>query len=285
MPPPLPELPGVEHRFETANGIRIHYAEAGEGDPLVLLHGWPQHWWMWRDFIGPLAERFRVIVPDLRGHGWSDKPRSSYRKTEFLDDVVALLDRLGLERVRFVGHDWGGWTGMLAGLREPDRIERLVVMSIPHPWRRRPHPQLLLAGTYQLVVGGPLGKVAMQRLGFARTILKAGRAIGSFSAEELDMYDAVQREPDAAEATVRIYRSFLLHEAAPWASGNFKAARLTVPTLWLVGEKDPLASVSDGGYRDYADDMTLEFVPDGGHFMPEELPLKLRERVLDFLTA
>jgi pimeloyl-ACP methyl ester carboxylesterase len=285
MPPPLPELPGVEHRFETVNGIRIHYAEAGAGDPLVLLHGWPQHWWMWRDWIGPLAERFRVIVPDLRGHGWSDKPPSTYRKTEFLDDAIALLDRLGLARVRFVGHDWGGWTGMLAGLREPERIERLVVMSIPHPWRRRPHPRLLAAALYQPVVGGTFGKLAMQRLGFTRLMLRAGRSIGSFSDAELDVYDAVQRESETAEASVRIYRTFMLHEAAPWARGGFRRERLTVPTLWLVGERDPLASASDDGYRDHADDMTLEFVPDAGHFMPEELTVTLRDRVLAFLSG
>src|SRR4051794_34454840 len=115
MLPPLPEVAGVDHRYANVSGVRLHYAEAGAGDPVVLLHGWPQHWWMWRDHIGPLAERFRVIVPDLRGHGWSGKPRSSYRKTEMLADVLGLLDRLGLERVRLVGHDWGGWVGMLAG--------------------------------------------------------------------------------------------------------------------------------------------------------------------------
>ena len=105
MPPPLPEVAGVTHRYEAVNGIRLHYAEAGEGEPVVLQHGWPQHWWMWRDFIGPLAERYRVICPDLRGHGWSDKPAHGYRKPELLDDVLALLDRLGIERVRWVGHD------------------------------------------------------------------------------------------------------------------------------------------------------------------------------------
>jgi len=284
MPPPLPELPGVEHRFETVDGIQLHYAEAGAGDPLVLLHGWPQHWWMWRDWIGPLAERFRVIVPDLRGHGWSDKPRADYRKTEFLDDAIALLDRLGLERVRFVGHDWGGWTGMLAALREPERIERLVVMSIPHPWSRRPHPRAVLAAlAYQPIVGGPFGKLAMQRLGFTGHMLRAGRSIGSFSDAEIETYDAVQRDDDAAEASVRIYRTFMLHEAMPWANGHLRRERLTVPTLWLVGERDMVASASDDGYRDHADDMTFELVPDASHFMPEELPIGLRDRVLAFL--
>ena len=282
MTRPLPQLPGVEHRYESANGIRIHYAEAGAGDPLVLLHGWPQHWWMWRDHIGPLAERFRVIVPDLRGHGWSDKPRSGYRKTELLDDTIALLDRLGLDRVRFVGHDWGGWVGMLAGLREPERIERLVVMSIPHPWQDRPHPRQIVNGVYQLVAAGPAGKLA-QQLGFARLVLKAGRSVGSFSDEELDTYDSVQRDPDAAEATVQLYRSFLLRELPPWANGDFKSTRLTVPALWLVGENDPLAGAADDGWRDYADDMELEFLPEASHFLPEELPKDVLDRLLDFL--
>src|SRR4051794_32591410 len=283
MPPPLPQLDGVEHRFESANGIRMHYAEAGAGEPVVLLHGWPEHWWMWRDFIAPLAERFRVIAPDLRGHGWTDKPDGDYRKPVLLDDVLALLDELGLDRVRLVGHDWGGWVGMLAGLRAPERIERLVAMSIPHPWQRRPHPRVALSGTYQLVAGGPIGKLAMQH-GFARTILRLGRTAGEFSDEELRMYDAVAREPDAAAATVRIYRSFLLHELRPWASGDFKAARLTVPTLWLVGENDPLAGASDDGFRDYADEMALEFLPGASHFLPEELPQIVLDRVLAFLT-
>jgi pimeloyl-ACP methyl ester carboxylesterase len=282
--PPLPELAGVEHHYEMVNGIRVHYAEAGSGEPLLLQHGWPQHWWMWRDFIEPLAERYRVICPDLRGHGWSDKPQNGYRKPEMLDDVLALLDRLEIERVRWVGHDWGGWIGMLAALREPERIERLVAMSIPHPWQEgMTDPRMLLNGTYQLVVGGPLGKQAMQHLNFSRLIFRLGRSAGSFSDEELDVYESVQRQPDAAEATVQIYRSFLLHELRPLATGRFDAARLTVPTLWLVGGDDPLARYADRGYREHADDMTLECIPGAGHFLPEELPQTVLERVLAFL--
>ena len=281
---PLPDLPGVEHHWIQANGLRIHFAEAGEGEPVVLQHGWPQHWWMWRDLIGPLAEHFRVIVPDLRGHGWSDKPRSSYLKTELLDDALDLLDALGLDRVRWVGHDWGAYVGMLAALRRPERIERLVALSIPHPWQKRPmDPKVLLNGVYQLIVGGPLGKQAMQRLNFAHVILTRGRSLGEFSDEELDTYEQVMREPEAAEATVHLYRSFLLHELPPWANGDFKQERLTVPTLWMVGDKDPLAKTADSGYREHADDMTLERVPGAAHFLPEELPQTVRDRVLSFL--
>ena len=284
MPTDPPALPGVEHRWATANGIRMHYAEAGEGDPVLLLHGWPQHWWMWRDLIGPLAERFRVIAPDLRGHGWSDKPRSSYLKTELLADVLALLDGLGVERVRWVGHDWGAYVGMLAALSEPQRIEKLVALSIPHPWQSRPaDPRLMASGVYQLVLAGPWGRIAVRDLNFGRLMLRAGRSAGSFSDAELATYEDVLRRPDSAEATVRMYRSFLLHELRPWATGSYQDARLTVPTLWLVGDKDPLAKTADRGYREHADDMTLEHIAGANHFLPEELPQTVRERVLAFL--
>ena len=281
--PPIPELDGVEHHWEPVDGVGIHYAEAGSGEPVVLLHGWPQHWWMWRDHIGPLAERFRVIAPDLRGHGWSDKPRSSYRKAELAGDVVGLLDRLGLERVRLIGHDWGAVTGVLVATAHPERVERMVAMSVPHPWQRRPDPVAAVATTYQLVLAGPWGRLAIQN-GFMRQMLRWGRSIGSFSDEEIEQYEAIQREPDAAAASVQMYRTFLTREMPAWARGSFVPGRLTVPTLWLVGEHDVLARRADDGYREHADDMTLETVDGANHFMPEELPETLVERTLAFLA-
>src|SRR3954447_20975496 len=246
MLPPLPELPGVTHRYETVGGVRLHYAEAGEGEPLLLVHGWPQHWWMWRDFIAPLAERFRVIAPDLRGHGWSDQPDASYVKAELRDDLLGLLDALGIERVRWVGHDWGAWTGMLAALERPERLERVLALSIPHPWRGFDPRAAAPALPYQPVVGGPAGKVAVQQLGIVRLVLRAGRSIGSFSEEEIDVYDSVQRDPDVAAATVRIYRDFMLRELPGLVRGRFGDQRLTVPTLWLFGENDVIARSGDG---------------------------------------
>ena len=114
---PLPELPGVEHRFVDAGGVRLHVAEAGDGEPVVLLHGWPEHWWTWRHLIPGLAERYRVICPDLRGFGWSDAPRRGYEKEQFAADVAELLDSLDLHDVRLVGHDWGGVAGFILCVR------------------------------------------------------------------------------------------------------------------------------------------------------------------------
>ena len=124
----MPEVAGVSHRFVSAGGLRMHVAEAGEGPPLVMLHGWPQHWWMWRELIGPLSATHRVICPDLRGFGWSAAPAGGYDPEVFARDVIGLLDALEIdEPIDLVGHDWGGWTGHILCLRRPERSLQRVI--------------------------------------------------------------------------------------------------------------------------------------------------------------
>ncbi|MBJ7291840.1 alpha/beta fold hydrolase, partial [Williamsia sp.] len=109
MTRPLPHVDGVEHQYVDAGPLRMHVAVAGPADapPLLLLHGWPQHWYLWRDVIPAVSDRYRVIAPDLRGFGWTDAPPGGYRKERLATDILALLDALGIDRVRLVGHDWG----------------------------------------------------------------------------------------------------------------------------------------------------------------------------------
>ena len=142
-------------------------AEAGSGDPLVLLHGWPQHWYAWRKLIPTLAESYRVICPDLRGFGWSDAPPDGYEKDQFATDLLATLDALELGRVRLVGHDWGGFAGWLAAMREPKRFERYVCMDIITPWLKMPKLTPATVGrlSYQFLIMTPLlGRFMVQRV-------------------------------------------------------------------------------------------------------------------------
>ena len=132
----MPDVEGVDHRFVDVRGLRLHVAEAGDGDPLVMLHGWPQHWYEWRHVIPRLADRYRVLCPDLRGFGWSDAPGSGYEKERLASDVLELLDALGLDQVRLIGHDWGGWAGFLIALRAPERVSGYLALNIPHPFQR-----------------------------------------------------------------------------------------------------------------------------------------------------
>jgi pimeloyl-ACP methyl ester carboxylesterase len=103
-----PSLPGVSHRFvnvAVAEGrLTLHVAEAGVGEPVLMLHGWPGHWYSWRQLVPHLSESYRLLMPDLRGFGWSDAPGSGYDPRTFAADTLALLDALELDRVRLVGH-------------------------------------------------------------------------------------------------------------------------------------------------------------------------------------
>jgi len=90
----VPPVAGVTHRYVNAGGVTLHVAEAGEGPPLLLLHGWPQHWWCWRHLIPRLAPQYRILAPDLRGWGFSDAPPGDYAKATLAADIVALLDAM-----------------------------------------------------------------------------------------------------------------------------------------------------------------------------------------------
>jgi pimeloyl-ACP methyl ester carboxylesterase len=273
----LPRLDGVTHRMVDARGLRFHVAEAGAGDPIVLVHGWPQHWWMWRHVVPLLAPHARLVMLDLRGFGWSDAPPDGYDKQGMADDVLAVLDALGLERVRIVGHDWGGWIAFLACMTAPERFERALVLGISPPFGR-PNPRALLDFwrlAYMLPLSAPaLGARLAASERFVRTMLTA-RA-GAFSDEDLRAFAAVLAEPARARATVLLYRTFLTREMVRGVGG-----RLHVPARLVVGARDPVVRPSlVTGRERYADDLTIEFVPDCGHWIPAERPDLVAERVL-----
>jgi pimeloyl-ACP methyl ester carboxylesterase len=134
----MPSVPGVEHRQLETGRLRVHIAEAGSGPPLLLLHGWPQHWFAWRKLIPLLADSRRLICPDLRGFGWTDAPDGGYRTADLAADAVALLDALELDRVDLIGHGEGGRVGFELCLSQPSRVGRLVTLGAMHPYPSRP---------------------------------------------------------------------------------------------------------------------------------------------------
>jgi pimeloyl-ACP methyl ester carboxylesterase len=280
MPPAMPELEGVEHSFHVLpTGVRVHLAAAGPPDapPVLALHGWPQHWWSWRFVIEELAGEFRLLCPDLRGHGWSGAPADDdFRKQRLADDAIALLDVLGLGQVRLAGHDWGAYGAVLAALTAPDRFSSLLAMSIGHPWL--PTTTALRYGyliAYQLPLAAPFAGERVVRDGsFVRAMFKAGRRDGQrWTDAELDAYLGVLREPATAHASSKLYRDFLVRELPAAAAGAFRGRRLQVPARLLVGSREPLRAYATGFPGE------LDVVDGAGHFLLEETPQAVAERI------
>jgi pimeloyl-ACP methyl ester carboxylesterase len=284
----LPPVAGVDHRDVHVNGVRLHVAEAGEGPPLILLHGWPQHWWSWRKLIPRLAEQYRVLAPDLRGWGWSAAPRDDYAKTTFAADVLALLDAEGFDKVRLIGHDWGGYTAFLLALEHPGRIERMVTLDIPPPWRgpfRRRQLSLPFFLSYQLLLATPgLGPWTMTNSNhFIRAIIRtaSGRR-ATWSEQELDAYAEVLREPARAAASSACYRTFLTRELPASLSDGYRASDLKVSTLLAMGSASflqwTLAPRPGPNLR-------VATIDGAGHFLAEEAPSQVLELALPFRAA
>ena len=283
---PMPLLEGVSHRELAVAGVRFHIAEAGAGDPLLLLHGWPQNWFCWRKVIPLLASGRRVICPDLRGFGWSDAPPSAYDKQTLADDVLAILDELELHRVDLLAHDWGAWIGFTLALDQPDRIAHYLALNMYPPWPEPPSPGAALGLwrlLYQVAIAAPgLGSLLIRRTDFVRRLITAGAVHGdAWTDEELAIFSDVLREPARAEASVRLYRTFLLRELRPYLAGQHRGRRLSVPTFLLHGTRDLAVDHRRlGEWQAHADDMAVELREDSGHFIAEELPAVVAERAL-----
>jgi pimeloyl-ACP methyl ester carboxylesterase len=282
----MPELAGVEHSFhDLATGVRIHLAAAGPPDapPVLALHGWPQHWWAWRDVIAALGDEVRLLCPDMRGFGWSGWPADGdFAKDRVAGDALALLDALDLERVRLVGHDWGAWAAILAVLAAPERFSSVLAMSTGHPWQ--PTVRALRNAWrlwYQVPLATPLTGEALVREGrFPRMVLEGARRDGAgWRPGEVEAYLAVLREPQAARASVRLYRHFLLRELPAGLTGSFRGRRLAVPARLIHGRRDPLGRELVMDFGRHADDGVLELVDGAGHFLPEEAPALVAERI------
>jgi pimeloyl-ACP methyl ester carboxylesterase len=284
----LPPVTGITHRFVQAGDVKLHVAEAGEGPPLLLLHGWPQHWWCWRFLIPRLAASYRVIAPDLRGMGFSEAPSGRYATATLAADIIALIDAEGLERVRVISHDWGAYISFLMALEHPERIERLVALDILPPWpaaaRRRPSALLQMLA-YQGPVATPvLGPLTMTLSPVpVRTVIRKGSGPGRrWSDDELDVYADVLREPARAKASSALYRTFLTRELPASTRSKQNPERIDVPTLLLMGGasllRALLAPMTVGN-------LEVREIEGAGHFLPEEAPEKLLALALPFLSA
>jgi pimeloyl-ACP methyl ester carboxylesterase len=273
----FPCVPGVTHRFVTAAGVRLHVAEAGAGEPVVLLHGFPQHWYAWRHVIPLLAADYRLICVDLRGFGWSEAPARGYDTETRVADVLAVIDALGLARVRLVGHEFGGRAAFMLALRAPERVSHLLGLNTAHPWllHRRLIPQMWRFWYTALLEYPGVGRLVLRRWpGFTRFLLLHGVADpAAWRYQEVEEFVAASGEPARARAGEALHWQFVLHDIPAIILRRYRNVRLTVPTVILAGADDwtlPPAVLDGAG--PHADDLRVRVIPGAGHFLADERP-------------
>lgn len=274
------ELPFLKHDHVTVRGARIHYVSAGEGEPVLLLHGFPQTWYCWRRVIPVLSKHFRVIVPDLKGYGDSDKPRRSYDLTTLSNEWGEFMNALDIDRFDLVGHDWGGIIAWRMALDYPERLRRLVILNAPfRKWRPRAYvfffctpflPELIFRRWNDAVMEEVLLKATYD---FERT----------YTAEDLKTYQEAFRRPGVHKAALAYYRSAWRGVKQLYLDRNKK---IEVPTLVIWGVSDPALPVAlTFGLEKEVRDLRIRYVPMSGHFVQEEQPEVVNGHLLSFLAT
>lgn len=274
------------HNFAVVNGLRLHYAEIGSGPLVVLLHGYPESWYMWHNILPRLGAHFHVVAPDMRGYNWSDKPLGvgAYRVGEVAGDIVALIEALGEESASIVAHDWGGLVAWELGMRHPDRLSKLVVINAPHPAvyaRETRNPVQLLRSAYVLFFQLPVISEAVSRLMVKYSLRGSSAVPGAFSEEALDIYQNGIAQPGAATAMLNYYRAGF-RNARGMFFGDFPIVH--TPTMLIWGMKDmALGPGLIEGTEEWVPGLRVERVEESGHWVPEEKPRLVADLLIDFL--
>ena len=283
-----------EHHFADVGEVTIHYvtagADPGEQPPIVLLHGWPQTWYEWRDVIPRLAAHHPVIAPDLRGLGDSSRPLEGYDKRTVAGDVFRLLaEHLGLDRWHCVGHDWGGPVAFALGARAPESMLTMTIVDVVIPgdggdfsqggrrWHHAFHltpdlPEALVTGRERAYLGW-----------FYREFSWRRNAIDATAVEE---YLRTYTEPGALRAGFAYYRN-LPRDAADNRALLETGFRLPMPVLAMGGartESRGRATEPEESMRRVARDVTGVVVADSGHFVAEEQPCVVARHILDHVA-
>ncbi|MDX8051455.1 alpha/beta hydrolase [Lentzea sp. BCCO 10_0798] len=284
------------HRDVSANGIRLHVAELGDGPLVLLLHGFPEFWWAWRHQLTALAEAgYRAVAVDLRGYGDSDKPPRGYDGFTLAGDIAGLVKALGAPRAHLVGHAWGGATAWTVGAMHPRVVSSISVLSAPHPlvtrrtFRRHPRTNSHVL-RFQLPIHPERWLTAENGLQVAK-LLSAWSGPKWRSAPEFDEVIRRCRQamtvPGVAHSALEYYRwavrSQLRSDGRRFAEAVDKPVQ--VPVLQIHGALDPI--VLESSARDslpwLGPESEFRYLPEVGHFPNQEAPHTTSRLITEFL--
>jgi pimeloyl-ACP methyl ester carboxylesterase len=270
--------------------VSLHVVQAGpaDGPPVLLLHGFPEFWYAWRDVIPPLAAAgFRVIAPDQRGYNESDKPDAldAYHTDRLGDDAANLIAALGHESAFVVAHDWGGGVAWNLVIRHPERVRKLAILDTPHPDVEllMPKSEEETTSWYRTYFQLPFVPEETARWGnwwLLSKSLRDSSQPGAFSEEKLDLYRSAWDRDGAFGTMVNWYRaSFRFHREEP------APRRVAVPTLILVAAHDAfIPSDLTRASAQLLDAGTLVELGSGTHWVVQEEPARIAQLLAEFFA-
>jgi pimeloyl-ACP methyl ester carboxylesterase len=267
------------------DGIELEVHDDGDRDapPVLLVHGFPDSSYLWRHQVEALTSAgLRTVVPDMRGFGESDKPEDveAYRLTRAVGDLVAILDALGIERAKVVGHDWGAAVAWLLAALKPDRVERLVAMSVGHPAAQKRTIADREKSWYMLL---------FQFEGVAEELLQRDdwKLFREWLREDGDVerYIADLSRPGALTAGLSWYRANLHPKRQLEPRPTLPAVQAPTLGIWSTGDR----YLNEQPMLDSSEQVTAPFsyerVESASHWMQLDQPARVNALLVDFLTA
>jgi len=272
------------------NGVQLHYVTQGEGQLMLMLHGFPEFWYSWRHQIPEFASDYKVVALDLRGYNDSDKPKdvSAYQISELVNDIKGVIQGLGYESCILVGHDWGGMIAWYVAYTYPERVDQLIVMNIPHPAKFteafRSNPQQLLRSWYIFFFQLPLLPEWLFQWDDYRLIASSfiDMAIDkrAFSEADLNAYKDAAAKRGAITAMINYYRNLF---PGLWHQRQWDV--LPIPTLMIWGENDTaLGKELTYNTKDYVPDLQIRYIPNCSHWVQQEQPQLVNQYMREFLA-
>ena len=273
------------HQRAPVNGIQLHYVIGGQGDPIVLLHGFTETWYEWRQIIPELiANNYTVIAPDMRGLGDSEKPLMGYDKKTIAEDIYQLVKKLGYGKIYIVAHDWGGPVAYSYAAAHPEDVKKMIILDTLLPGfgfeeAGNFSPNGLWHFSFHAVRDLPEklidGKEAVYLNWLYDHFLYNQSAITTDDREE---YIKQYSKPGAMRAGFEYYRS-VFEDAKQ--NKEYGEEKLEIPILTIGGEAG-LGNITTTSFQKVANNVTGITLPNTGHFIPEERPNFLTKQILDF---
>ncbi|UCD26083.1 MAG: alpha/beta hydrolase [Candidatus Bathyarchaeota archaeon] len=272
----------------------MHYVTQGEGKLLLLLHGFPDFWYVWRFQIPALAKHFRVVAPDLRGYNKTEKPEGidNYRLNLLAGDILGLIHALGEKRAITVGHDWGGVVAWSLAAFNPEAVEKLVILNAPHPnmyiSRTRTLLRQLQKSWYVFffqTADIPEEVLSQNEYLFLKNMLRHSFAREeTLTEKDLEIYAKAWSKPGALTAAINYYRANM-NPSVLFSERTIAFPKVKSPTLVIWGERDVALSkdlIVDT--QEFVDaPYSIKYLPKCGHWVQLEEPKIVNRYLLEFL--